>query len=103
MGAKISPLNTVNKQNSDEKRVILNLSHPYNRGSVNQGISKEEYLGQAIELKYPKVDSLVKIVLKKGKGSLLFKKDLKRAYRWINVDFGDIFWGIKSKISITLT
>lgn len=97
--SKISPLDTRKKRDSDELRVILNLSHPYNSGSVNEGISKSQYLGNPIELHYPTVDTLVEMIIQKkeqikleGKTEkvLLFKKDLKRAYRWINVDFKDI-------------
>lgn len=97
--SKISPLDTRQKRDSKELRVILNLSHPYHQGSVNEGISKTEYQGKLIQLHYPTVDTLVDMIIEKKKeiqqkGSnelcLLFKKDLKRAYRWVNVDFGDI-------------
>lgn len=97
--SKISPLDTRKKRDSNELRVILNLSHPYTGGSVNQGISKTQYLGKQIELHYPSVDTLVQMIINKkkdlklqgkNKKVLLFKKDLKRAYRWINVDFGDV-------------
>lgn len=96
--AKISPLDTRKKRDSNELRVILNLSHPYEKGSVNEGISKNTYLGKNIELHYPRVDNLVKMIMQKKtelkendtRKCLLFKKDLKRAYRWVNVDFGDI-------------
>lgn len=96
--AKISPLDTRKKRDSEDLRIILNLSHPYNGGSVNEGISKTEYLGKQIQLHYPTVDNLVRMIIEKKKQltkgdkrkCLLFKKDLKRAYRWVNVDFGDV-------------
>lgn len=96
--AKISPLDTWKKRDSNDLRIILNLSHPYNGGSVNEGISKTKYLGKDIQLHYPTVDNLVSMIIKKKqqlsegdkRKCLLFKKDLKRAYRWVNVDFGDV-------------
>ena len=44
---KISPLNTVTKKDSIERRVILDLSFPEGQ-SVNEFISKEFYLGKKI-------------------------------------------------------
>lgn len=85
----ISPLNTVPKNNSNERRVILDLSFPENN-SVNSGISKESYLGEYFKLSYPTIDDFVSIINKKGAGCLLFKVDLKRAYRQIPVDPGDV-------------
>lgn len=86
---KISPLNTVTKRDSPERRVILDLSFPSGK-SVNDHISKEFYLGEKVELSYPNVDDLVGIIKDKGPRCMLFKKDLKRAYRQIPVCPGDI-------------
>lgn len=84
----ISPLNAVPKKDSEERRIILDLSFP--RGaSVNDKVSKDFYLGDRINLTYPGVDDLVSIIKSKGKGCLLFKCDLKRAYRQIPIDPGD--------------
>ena len=43
--ARFSPLDTRKKRDSDELRVILNLSYPFEKGSVNHSISKEHYVG----------------------------------------------------------
>ena len=86
----ISPLNSVPKRDSEERRVIVDLSWPL-VGSVNSFIPKIEYLGSPINLTYPTVDSLVRLIKVKGPGCLLFKKDLKRAYRQLPVDPKD--WG----------
>ena len=80
-----SPLNTVEKSNSTDRRVIVDLSWPTDH-SINSGINKNLYLGEIIDLKYPTVDSLCKIIREKGPNSLLFKRDLKRAYRQIPID-----------------
>ncbi|CAG2228810.1 unnamed protein product [Mytilus edulis] len=86
---KISPLNSVYKKDSVERRVILDLSFPPGR-SVNDFISKDVYLGERVQLSYPKVDDLVGIIKDKGGKCLVFKKDLKRAYRQIPIDPGDL-------------
>ena len=83
-GIKISPLNSLPKRDTEERRVILDLSYP--RGaSINDHISREEYLDNKIDLVYPKVDDFIQLIKQKGKGCLLFKKDLRRAYRQIPI------------------
>ena len=57
---KISPLITVSKKDTLERRVILDLSFPAGN-SVNDFISKDNYLGEITQLSYPKVDDLVGI------------------------------------------
>ena len=57
---KISPLNTVSKKDTLEHRVILDLNFPAGN-SVNDFISKDNYLGEIIQLSYPNVDDLVGI------------------------------------------
>ncbi|MEW8547203.1 MAG: reverse transcriptase domain-containing protein, partial [Candidatus Thiodiazotropha sp.] len=84
----ISPLNTVPKKGSDERRIILDLSYPKG-SSINDNVSKDFYLGEKVELSYPGVDQLVEIIKLKGRNCLLFKRDLKRAYRQIPIDPGD--------------
>lgn len=86
---KISPLNTVSKKGTDERRVILDLSFPQGE-SVNDYVMKDQYLGNPVHLTYPKVDDLVEIIKNKGEKCLLYKKDLKRAYRQIPLDPGDL-------------
>lgn len=85
----LSPLNTVPKSTTGDRRVILDLSFPQ-ENSVNSHISKDVYLGEQINLKYPSVDSLVDLIKQKGKGCHIFKRDLKRAYRQIPIDPGDV-------------
>ena len=85
----ISPLNTVSKKDSSERRVILDLSFPEG-AAINEGIPKDSYLGTKIDLSFPRVDDLVALIKIKGKGCHLFKRDLKRAYRQIPVDVSDV-------------
>ena len=58
--------------------------------AVNEDISKEFYLESKISLTFPRVDDLVEIMKRNGRQCLLFKRDLKRAYRQIPVDPGDV-------------
>ena len=84
-----SPLNTREKRDSEERRVILDLTFP-GHDSVNTHISKEEYLGEQTELKYPTVDDLIWLINRMGPGCHLFKRDLRKAYRQIPIDPGDV-------------
>ena len=61
---KISPLNTIEKKDSEKRRVILDLSFPSGQ-SVNEGIPKQQYLGEHIDLKFPSVDALCSLIHKK--------------------------------------
>ena len=63
--AYLSPLNTWDKKDSEEKRIIVDISFPKG-DSINDGIKKDYYLDKQICLKYPTVDKLMEIV-KKGK------------------------------------
>jgi hypothetical protein len=85
----LSALNTVEKRDSLERRIILDLSFPDDR-SVNAGIIKGEYLGEVWNLTYPTIDLFASMILKKGRNCLMYKRDLKRAYRQFPVDPGDI-------------
>jgi hypothetical protein len=49
---------------------ILDLSFPP-RCSVNDNISKDIFLGEKLEVTYPKIDDLVGILKNKGRGSLM--------------------------------
>ena len=84
----VSPMNTVPKDSADERRVIVDLSWP-SGASVNEGISKDYYLGDVIDLHYASVEQVCKMVLDIGSGSHIYKRDLRHAYRQIPVDPGD--------------
>ena len=106
----VSPLNTVPKRDSADRRVIVDLSFPKCKPleSVNGGISRDCYLGDPIQLRYPSVDNLVNMVRCKGPGCYLFKCDLSRAYRQLPVDPGDLHylgykWNWELYIDATLT
>lgn len=81
----VSPLNSVPKSDTTERRIILDLSWPVG-SSVNDGIQSGSYLAREIALVYPTVDLIADRVAALGSGCLLFKQDLKRAYRQFPVD-----------------
>ena len=78
----ISPLSTRPKRDSSAKRVILDLSFPEFH-SVNSGIDKNFYCGEAIKLSYPSIDSLCQRIATLGQHCLLWKRDLQRFFRQI--------------------
>ena len=92
----VSPMNTVPKDSVDERRVIVDLSWP-SGSSVNDGISKDVYLGELIDLHYASVAQVCQMVLQVGLGAHIYKRDLRHAYRQIPVDPADFqylgyFW-----------
>ena len=83
----ISPLNSVPKRESDQRRIIIDFSWP-KQGSVNEAIDKNTYMGIDVNLKYPTVDDLAERIFTLGTGCAIFKRDLTSAFRQL---FGDPF------------
>ena len=73
-GCVISPLLCVPKRDSNELRVVHDLSFPEGF-SVNDGIAKDSYLNEPFRLRLPGIDRLVEFVNKEGRGCHVFKKD----------------------------
>lgn len=82
-----SAINFVQTVDKDETkhRIVLDLSFPPGC-SVNDGIPKNTFLNVPFHLTLPRSADFVNIILSKGPGSFLCKKDLKRADRQIPVD-----------------
>lgn len=80
-----SPLQTVPKWGSNQRRVVMDLSYPP-RSSVNYGIAAASYLNEPYKLRLPGIDCLCQFILQHGRGRLLYKKDLRRAYRQLPID-----------------
>lgn len=78
-------LNTVPKPNTSEHQIILDRSWPTG-SSVNDGIPKGIYLSQQYRLVYLTIDTIADCVSSLGRGCLLYKHDLKWAYRQFPVD-----------------
>ena len=88
--ARISPIDAIPKKNTDDLRIILNLSYPPNEQALNEAVDKDTYLGREVKLTYPGMDDLVDLIQRIGVGCALFKTDLKHAYRQIYYDPGSI-------------
>ena len=85
----ISPFLTREKQNSVNRRVIVDLSFPVGQ-SVNDGVPHDRYLGTYFELNYPSVDTIVNNLKSLGPQALIYKVDISRAFRHIRIDPGDL-------------
>ena len=81
----LSPLNSIPKKESGERRLILDLSFPEGN-SINDGIDKDWYLGEFQKLTLPSVDKLAERIMHLGAGCKVWKIDLVRAYRQIYLD-----------------
>ena len=84
---------TVPKDDS-KRRVIVDFSFP-SGSSVNDGIPQYTYLDSTIEFCLPSVQSMVDRLNELGRGCLLYKRDLKGAFRQFSIDPVDyIFTGL---------
>ena len=82
-----SPLMSVPKD-ENSRRVIVDFSFPPGK-SVNDGICKSAYLDFEVEFSLPSVNSMVGRLNALGPGCLLYKRDLKSAFRQFSIDPGD--------------
>lgn len=93
-----SPLQTVPKRGSTQRRVVMDLSYPQ-RSSVNCRIAASSYLNEPYKLRLPGIDRLCQFILQHGRGCLLYKKDLQQAYRQLPIDPKDYhLLGFKRRI-----
>lgn len=82
---RCSPLMTRPKRETNDRRVIVDLSYP--KGSaVNDGIDNLAYFGTDISYTLPSIGDLVQHLISHGRGALVWKADLARAYRQLRVD-----------------
>ena len=81
---RFSPLNSVPKKGSRDRRLILDLSFPAGC-SINDGIDKDVYLGEYNKLTLPLIDKLVERVMSLGTCCKLYKVDLARGYKQIYI------------------
>lgn len=92
---RISPIMTRPKRESEERRIIIDLSFP--RGeAVNDGIRMDNHFGSDISYLLPTITDFAERLLDQGQGAWLWKSDLTRAYRQFRVDPLDCpFMGLK--------
>ena len=84
----VSPFLTHEKPGATSRRVIVDLSYPHG-ASVNAGVDPDMYLGSEFLLTLPSIDYITNKVLQLGKGSLIYKIDISRAFRHIKIDPSD--------------
>ena len=68
----------------------MDLSFPHGL-AVNSKINKDSYLGMNFILTLPSIDHITSKVKKLGRGSLLYKIDISRAFRHVKIDPRDYF------------
>ena len=96
-GLHCSPMMSRPKPGSEDRRIIVDLSWP-SGGSLNDHVQDNMYMGTPFVLKFPVVDDILdRIKLLQG-DCLLYKVDLKRAFRQLKIDPRDtIFTGLNFK------
>ena len=79
---------TRDKPGAPHRRVIINLSFPAGK-CVNAGVDQDKYLGSKFLLTLPTIDTIMNKLVKLGKGALLYKSDISRAFRHVKIDPAD--------------
>ena len=82
----ISPIMTADKAPSS-RRAVFDAS--FGNFSLNQNTPEKEYLGEEYNFKFPSVLDLADLIVKLGRGCLLYKRDLSRWFLQLPVDPGD--------------
>ena len=72
----------------NDRRVIVDFSFPPG-SSVNEGITQSRYLESEAKFNLPSIQSMVSRMNLLGKGCLLYKRDLKGAFKQFNIDPSD--------------
>ena len=82
---RVNPLMAQLKKDTTYLRIILDLSFP-DECSVNSQIPLVLFEGAAYKLRLPTPLDLSKLIITHGRGALLYKVDLARAYRQLRSD-----------------
>ena len=92
-----SPFLTREKSDSENRRVIVDLSWPLGN-SVNDMVDPDTYVGLDFMLTLPSIDDITNKVKKFGKNCFLAKIDVSRAFKHVPIDPKDIkFLGLHWK------
>ena len=78
----LSPLMTAEKK-PDGRRPVFDAT--YGELSLNNGTPSDQYLGQPLDFTYPKIEDFRRLVILKGKGCFMWKRDLSPStcsYHW---------------------
>ena len=83
--SQTSPLMTVPKKDSYNRRVIIDLSFPIGK-SVNNGVTNNFFQGADFTYTLPSLHDLAEVILAHGPGTYMWKADLERAYCQLRSD-----------------
>jgi len=93
-GLHCSPMLSRPKSGSNDRRIIVDLSWPAG-GSLNDCVESNVYMGTPFTLKFPVVDDILDRIKSLRGECLLYKVDLKRAFRQLKIDPRDtLFTGL---------
>ena len=84
-----NPLMSRPKKQSDQRRVIMDLSYAPNNMSVNNGISKDGLEGESIRTILLSAQDLAHHLVQRGSGTYMYGLDLAPAYRQLRIDPAD--------------
>ena len=84
----VSPFMTREKPGAPHHRVTIDLSFPSGH-SVNAGVDPDAYLGSKFMLTLPTIDTITNKLAKLGKGALICKIDISRAFKHVKMDAAD--------------
>ena len=84
----VSPFMSRNKIDSDNRRIIIDLSWPL-QNSVNYFTPSNIYMDTIYKLQYPIVDNITDTLKSLGPDAVLFKIDLSRAFKQLLIDPSD--------------
>ena len=76
---------TREKQNSEKRRVIIDLSWPQGL-SVNAGIDKDLYLGWEFALSFSSTDDVTQSLKRIGPGAHIYKIDISSSFYHVKTD-----------------
>ena len=82
---QVSPFMTRDKTDSENRRVIIDLSWPQG-ASINHFTVPNLYLNGVYKLQYPTIDNITDILQEFGTKARLYKIDLSRAFRQLRID-----------------
>jgi hypothetical protein len=77
-GMVISPFNTVPKSNPND---MIKVFQEMEQGSMIMCLR----IGILVDLVFPKIDDFVSLIKAKGQGCMMYKLDIRRAYRQISI------------------
>ena len=80
---------TRDESSSDYRRTVFDLSFPKGY-SVNNGVLKDSYLGTKFQMHCPTVDTIVHTLNILGPWANIFKVNISRASRHLQIDSEDV-------------